>query len=509
MKRQHRLISGFLVIALCLSATAQAFAISGNGIGIYPRYSDPNNPLTKAWFLYDSLPGETIEDSVTVSNITEKPVTLEVYAVDSTTNNKGGFALEGKEDPRDGVGAWVKFIVDGDGVPVTPGTPVEVESGSDVIVENVAAAENETVTKEEKAEVEAIEEEGTEAEEAAEEVAQDTPAEVQTFQRTALNHPAGEEASEVILSLEPGEEIVLPFTFTVPTGVEIEPGEHSGAIVTQEIAEPSGPGLHIATRIGARIYYTAPGEVHRELALGAFTTTYDKSTDSYRATGFVKNLGNVTTKARANLTMNQIEWGTNNASKQQELQISPGSEREVNFSVPSPKWGKHGMALQVVYEDTAGAEQQLNSEMLTFWSFPFVQAIWVGLLIALNVSYICARKMRAALLKRKLRVYTVKKGDTIDSVAARFGMRWKRLARLNHLHSPYTLHTKQKLNVIAAKSVKGTRKFEFSPVRVWATVVTSVLTIVLVMGTGVWGVSQVADMDMFKNSVLEIFRSSE
>lgn len=52
-------------------------------------------------------------------------------------------------------------------------------------------------------------------------------------------------------------------------------------------------------------------------------------------------------------------------------------------------------------------------------------------------------------------VYRVKKGDTLYSISWRYGMDYKTLARINHIHSPYKLAIGQKLRF---KSSKATAK---------------------------------------------------
>lgn len=49
--------------------------------------------------------------------------------------------------------------------------------------------------------------------------------------------------------------------------------------------------------------------------------------------------------------------------------------------------------------------------------------------------------------KMKTMVYEVKKGDTIQSIAVKFGIAWKGLADINHIKEPYVMKIGQKLKV--------------------------------------------------------------
>ena len=49
--------------------------------------------------------------------------------------------------------------------------------------------------------------------------------------------------------------------------------------------------------------------------------------------------------------------------------------------------------------------------------------------------------------KKRTIVYEVKKGDTLQSVAVKFGIAWKVLADTNNIKEPYAMKIGQKLKV--------------------------------------------------------------
>lgn len=87
-------------------------AVSGDGLIAYPTNADPDNSLSQSWFIYDLNPGESKEDYLTVKNDSDQEQSIKIYAVDSTTNNMGGFALEEENDIRDSIGKWIIPEVD-------------------------------------------------------------------------------------------------------------------------------------------------------------------------------------------------------------------------------------------------------------------------------------------------------------------------------------------------------------------------------------------------------------
>lgn len=76
------------------------------------RPSSLDGPDGRDAFVYELAPGDTVEDRVAVSNLSEEPVTFAVYASDAFTTADGGFdLLAANQSPVD-VGAWVGFEVE-------------------------------------------------------------------------------------------------------------------------------------------------------------------------------------------------------------------------------------------------------------------------------------------------------------------------------------------------------------------------------------------------------------
>jgi len=62
---------------------------------------------------------------------------------------------------------------------------------------------------------------------------------------------------------------------------------------------------------------------------------------------------------------------------------------------------------------------------------------------------------KGAYSARNLKTYKVKKGDTLYGIAWKMGLEVHTLAKINNLHSPYTIYQDQKLNLIKTKESKG------------------------------------------------------
>jgi hypothetical protein len=71
------------------------------------------------------VPGKSVDDSVTVSNLSASPLTFELFAADAFNTPGGGLSLRRKVDPIEGIGAWIHLahssvIVPGHGSAAIP-----------------------------------------------------------------------------------------------------------------------------------------------------------------------------------------------------------------------------------------------------------------------------------------------------------------------------------------------------------------------------------------------------
>nr|WP_246401400.1 DUF916 domain-containing protein [Jiangella mangrovi] len=90
---------------MILPTTASASSQAPVTWGIVP--SGPDGPGDRAAFEHTVDPGATITDVVAVSNYTEQPLTLDLYASDAVRNTQGGFDLLAAADAPVDVGSWV------------------------------------------------------------------------------------------------------------------------------------------------------------------------------------------------------------------------------------------------------------------------------------------------------------------------------------------------------------------------------------------------------------------
>ncbi len=94
-----------LTVGLGVVPAAPAGAASNGTWSVYP--TTPPGGTSRVVFSSQLTPGETVDDSVTVSNISATPLSFDLYAADAFNTPGGGLSLRRRIDPIEGIGAWI------------------------------------------------------------------------------------------------------------------------------------------------------------------------------------------------------------------------------------------------------------------------------------------------------------------------------------------------------------------------------------------------------------------
>lgn len=100
-----------IVLVLFLIKTSvygAVLAAETNRLSIYPTNFKEDDPKTRSWFILEFSPGQTQLSEVTVENKSGEAVSLEIYAVDATSNKDGAFTLFPKGTKED-AGGWINL----------------------------------------------------------------------------------------------------------------------------------------------------------------------------------------------------------------------------------------------------------------------------------------------------------------------------------------------------------------------------------------------------------------
>ncbi len=86
-------------------ASARLGLVAGN-ISIVPH--DEEEPF-RSWFLYGLDPGQEIEDSFEITNISKEAIIVKLYAVDAENTTNGGFALASEGSEKQYIPNWIEL----------------------------------------------------------------------------------------------------------------------------------------------------------------------------------------------------------------------------------------------------------------------------------------------------------------------------------------------------------------------------------------------------------------
>jgi len=265
------------------------------------------------------------------------------------------------------------------------------------------------------------------------------------------------EKSEV--TLEPGTSELVPFTITVPKNAGI--GEHNGCIVMQEKKEKADgkSGVSLSFRTGLRVAITIPGELERKLEIVGFTVT-KRDDGSFLLHPLVKNLGNVSIDADAKV-FTRYFFGLTHFTNGGQYPILRGETSDWNFELKKPFWGGWYRSSFVVGYDTnseagvgvkSGKElTRLEGPSVWFWSFPTPAALAIEIVVLLALAFggflFWLSQKRKRWIKENWVSYEVKSGEDIKSLAERFDVSWKLIAKVNKLKPPYALKPGEKIKI--------------------------------------------------------------
>lgn len=267
--------------------------------------------------------------------------------------------------------------------------------------------------------------------------------------------------SKDTITLEPNTNTLVDFTLTMPEDADI--GEHNGCIVFENAKDEgeavNGGAVRLRTRSAIRVVATIPGELRRDIAIANFSAaTTERGKQDYALT--LQNIGNVSADVDTKITLTNM-FGDIVYENGGGYPVFANQKLDLNYTnTDRPFWGGWFRAnVSVSYDKRAGtfgtgnaAELVTkNAEEVTLFIMPsptalLIMAIPVVLLLMLIV-WLIARKMIRKRAEREWGTYTAKASDTLEAVAAKHGVSWKKLASTNGMKAPYSLHEGQQLKV--------------------------------------------------------------
>jgi hypothetical protein len=254
------------------------------------------------------------------------------------------------------------------------------------------------------------------------------------------------------VTLEAGKTEEVGFSLTMPADADV--GEHNGCIVFQlqgDEGQATG-NVRILTRQAIRVVATVPGDLHRDIAIEAFTVA-DKGGEQVYELG-LKNSGNVSADVDAKVYLTSLFGGTiyENGGGYPVL-----ADRKLDLTFVNDKkpffGGWYYVQAKVSYDKRAGSfgvgeaanVMTKESEKRIIFVAPTIGGLLVIITAALLLGgagawlYASLRTRRQVLMHGSKHI--VKKGETVQSIATDYGIGWRKLTSINKIAAPYVLKT--------------------------------------------------------------------
>jgi hypothetical protein len=253
--------------------------------------------------------------------------------------------------------------------------------------------------------------------------------------------------TQVVLPANSTKEV--EFTTTVTGTADV--GEHNGCLVFQSDTDEGDVqgNVRVRTRQAIRLVVTIPGDLKKEVAIKSFTVGKLDQYQQFLLT--IANSGNVSADIDARVVLRTL-WGSSVYNDGGGYPVLAKNDLQLSFlNEKLPFWGGwYNASSQVVYDIRAGVfsvdkDGQLitkKSPTVTVFVNPQPTA-WVMyafiLLILASLAVFLVLRRREQRMIASWPEYSVKKGDTITSLATARGISWKVLSRANDLKAPYAL----------------------------------------------------------------------
>ena len=256
--------------------------------------------------------------------------------------------------------------------------------------------------------------------------------------------------SKQTVTLDTGKTEEVPFTVAIPANADV--GEHNACVVFQlegDEGEATG-NVRIRTRQAIRLVATVPGELSRSVAIKSFELSNQKGNQVFSLK--LQNKGNVSADVDAQVILKSL-FGDIIYQNGGGYPVLSDQKLDLNFvNENTPLFGGWYYAnAKISYDNRAGTFGTSDSSFLevkeTDRQLTYVAPTVAGAAIILSAIAIIVGAIVWLLMRRRERLnvfkhghkYTVVAGDSLQSIADRYQVRWKKLASVNTITAPYTL----------------------------------------------------------------------
>lgn len=274
------------------------------------------------------------------------------------------------------------------------------------------------------------------------------------------------------VTLGPGEQKIIDFTVSVPKNTG--PGEHDGCIAVQDSANlpaTSGSGVLLGVRSAIRIAITVPGKIVKKLTIIRVDIKHLEGR-GISVAPVAKNSGNVSLDVTARAQLVSIFGQESKVKSNAKYPIMQGATMGWAYAFEGFYWGgiyKARTSLSYNADPNAGIGQgtsdlqRVRGDSGWFIAYPHPLAAVAELAVVGAFAWLIVtplrRRMQRRHISRNWQKYTVMDGDTLAKIAKNHSIKWKKLARHNHVKAPYLIEKGQVLLVpVRRQTKKGFKK---------------------------------------------------
>lgn len=254
-----------------------------------------------------------------------------------------------------------------------------------------------------------------------------------------------------MITLDAGQKQDVNFTVSMPDSADV--GEHNGCIVFQgsDGAEGEQTGnVRVRMRQAIRVVATVPGDLHRDISIISSGTTYRDHRLMHEMK--LRNTGNVSADVDAKVTMKTL-FGSEIYTNGGGYPVIANQQLNLSFEqAEAPLFGGwYTVEMILKYDKRAGTfgtddAAQLVSKSAgtkTIFLWPTTAGWTIIFVLLAATAFAVVRLIRKRHAEHDLHEnghkHTVKKAETVQSIAAQYGMSWKSFVRVNHIKPPYVL----------------------------------------------------------------------
>lgn len=277
---------------------------------------------------------------------------------------------------------------------------------------------------------------------------------------------------ETKITLVAGEQKTIDFTIDVPKSAG--PGEHDGCIAVQDTANlpaKSGSGVLLGVRSAIRVAVTVPGKIIKKLNIVRVDIKHIENR-GISVSPVAKNGGNVSLDVTARAQLVSIFGQETKVKSNAKYPIMQGATMGWAYAFEGPYWGgiyKARTSLSYNADPSLGIGQgesnlqRIRKDSDWFIAYPSPLAAIAEIAVLAAVVWLAITPLRRRMQHRRVsknwQKYTVSGDDTLAAIAKKYAIKWKKLAKRNHIKAPYLLEKGQILFVpVISKTNKKAKK---------------------------------------------------